>query len=134
MKRWIKNCTTSDVPEIVDIVLVSSEYRPDVIECAISSRDMTKNMVRVKSSNIWSYGMNIKRQGDKVGDVLVQFKGKNGGPDDIYMYYDVPVKVYRQWHSAPSKGHYFHQYIRNNYLYAKLTGDKRTKLRNGINH
>lgn len=133
MKRWVKNCTISDVPEIVDIVLVSSEYRSDVIECAIASRDMTKNMVRVKSSNIWSYGMNIKRRGDKVGDVLVQFKGKNGGPDDIYMYYDVPVKVYRQWHSATSVGHYFWQYIRNNYKYRKLTGDKRTKLRNGIN-
>ena len=133
MKRWVKNCTISDVPEIVDIVLVSSEYRSDVIECAIASKDMTKNMVRVKSSNIWSYGMNIKRQGDKVGDVLVQFKGKNGGPDDIYMYYDVPVKVYRQWHSAPSVGHYFWQYIRNNYKYRKLTGDKKGKLKNAVN-
>lgn len=115
------------------MALVLPQYRQDVIECAISSRDLTKNMVRVKSSNIWAYNINIRQQGDKVGDVVVQFKGKNGGPDDIYMYFDVPVRVYRQWHSAPSKGHYFWEHIRNNYKYRKLTGDKRTKLRNGIN-
>lgn len=125
--------TSHFIPDIVDIAFVLPENRQYVINCAISSRDMTKNMVRVKSSNIWSYGINIKRRGDDTGDVLVQFKGKNGGPDDIYMYYDVPVKVYRQWIGSPSAGHYFWQYIRNNYKYRKLTGDKRTKLRNGIN-
>lgn len=125
--------TTSCIPDIVDIAFVLPENRQYVINCAISSRDMTKNMVRVKSSNIWSYGINIKRRGDDTGDVLVQFKGKNGGPDDIYMYYDVPVKIYRQWIAAPSKGHFFWVNIRNYYKYRKLTGDKRTKLRNGIN-
>lgn len=119
--------------KIIDIVLCDRDYRGYVIEAATSSKDLTKNMVRVKSSNIWAYNMNIKNRKDKTGDVLVQFKGKNGGPDDIYIYYDVPVMVYRRWHSAPSKGHYFWQYIRNVYKYAKLTGDKKTKLKNGIN-
>lgn len=105
----------------------------DVIEASISTRDLTKNLVRVKSSNIWAYAMNIKDKKDKTGDVLVQFKGKNGGPDDIYIYYDVPVMVYRRWLTAPSKGHYMWQYIRGKYAYAKLTGDKKTKQRGGIN-
>ena len=118
---------------IVSMTLCDTGHRADVIEAAISTKDLTKNMVRVKSSNIWAYNMNIRDRKDKVGDVLVQFKGKNGGPDDIYIYYDVPVMVYRRWHSAPSKGHYFWQYIRNVYKYAKLTGDKKTKLKNGIN-
>ena len=64
--------------------------------------------------------------------MLVQFKGNNGGPGDIYIYYDVPNKVWRQFVSAPSKGAYFWRYIRNTFTYAKLTGDKRTKLKNGV--
>lgn len=121
------------IPVIVQMSFVISDYRDDVIECAISSKDLTKNMVRVKSSNIWAYNINIKQHGDKTGDVVVQFKGRNGGPDDIYMYFDVPVTLYRRWHTAPSAGHFFWQYIRNNYRYRKLTGDKRTHLPNGIN-
>jgi len=121
------------IPVIVQMSFVISDYRDDVIECAVSSRDLTKNMVRVKSSNIWAYNINIRQNGDPTGDVVVQFKGRNGGPDDIYMYFDVPVTLYRRWHTAPSKGHFFWQYIRNNYRYRKLTGDKRTHLPNGIN-
>lgn len=124
----------SDV-NIVDIVFCNTEYRASIF-ASISSKDISKSMVRVRSSNIWSYGYSAKSAKSNkspTGDVYVQFKGKNGGPDDIYVYYDVPMLVYRRWHSAPSKGHYFWQYIRNNYTYAKLTGDKRTKLRNGVN-
>lgn len=51
--------------------------------------------------------MNIKDRKSKVGDLLVQFKDTQGGPGDIYIYYDVPIIVYRRWQSAPSKGHYF---------------------------
>lgn len=89
-------------------------------------------MVRVKSSNIWSYNINIRKDGDSTGDVYVQFKGRDGGPDDIYVYYDVPIKIYRRWHGAPSKGHYFWRYIRDNFQYSKLTGDRKTKLKNGV--
>lgn len=123
-------CETSAREKIIASILSSST----LILAGISSRDITKSMVRVKSSNIWSYTINIKDNKSKVGDVYVQFKGKRGGPGDVYVLYDVPVSVYRKWHSAPSKGHYYWQYLRNNYYYSKLTGDKRGKLRNAINH
>lgn len=118
---------------IENSIFIDLKDRQAVITAAINTRDITKNMVRVKSSNVWSYGVNIRKNGDKTGDVLCQFKGPNGGPGDLYIYYDVPVRVYRRWHTAPSKGHYFWQYIRNNYKYSKLTGDKRGKLKNAIN-
>lgn len=119
--------------EIFDVVFCSSNDR-DAIMASVSSRDLTKSMVRVRSSNVWAYNMNIRKYGDKTGDVYVQFKNEYGGPGDIYVYYDVPVVMYRRWHTAPSKGHYFWQYIRNNFKYSKLTGDKRGKLKNAINH
>lgn len=111
--------------------LVDRRYRKE-ITAAISTRDLSKQMVRVRSSNIWSVGMNVRNRKDRTGDVLVQFKGKNGGPGDVYIYYDVPVVVYRKWNSAPSRGHYFWTNIRNYYRYSKLTGDKRTHLPNGV--
>lgn len=117
-------------PEIYQMVFTYSSNRSAIFS-AINTRDLTKNLVRVKSSNIWSYGINVRQAGDNKGDVICQFKDKNGGPGDIYLYEDVPVLVYRKWISAPSKGHYFWQYIRDNYMYRKLTGDKRTHLKNG---
>ena len=120
--------------EIHDIVFCDTSQRKAAIVAGITSRDIAKDMVRVKSSNIWSYTINIRDKSKQYGDVFVQFKGANGGPGDVYVYYDVPVKVYRRWHSSPSKGHYFWQYIRNNYKYAKLTGDKKTKMKNGVNY
>jgi hypothetical protein len=62
----------------------------------------------------------------------MQFKAKNGGPGDIYIYYDVPTKIWQRFVAAPSKGHFMWEYIRNVFTYAKLTGDKRTHLPNGI--
>lgn len=103
------------------------------IVASISARDITRSMVRVKSSNVWSYAINIDKDGDTTGDVYVQFKGTNGGPGDIYVYFDVPVVVFRKWISTPSKGRYFWRYIRNYFRYAKLTGDRKTKLPNGVN-
>ena len=103
------------------------------ITAAISSRDITKNMVRVKSSNLWSFAINVKDNKNRTGDLYVQFKGRNGGPGDVYVYYDVPMKVYQQFISGPSKGHNFWKYIRGKYTFAKLTGDKRTKQKGGVN-
>lgn len=103
------------------------------VMAAINTRNLAQNIVRVKSSNVWGYTINVKDRKSKFGDVIVQFKGNNGGPGDIYIYYDVPVLTYRRWHSAPSKGHYFWVYIRNNFKYSKLTGDKRGKLHNAVN-
>lgn len=120
--------------EILCIGFVPSEYRSQAILCAISSKDLTKNMVRVKSSNVWAYGINIVDKKQKTGDVIAQFKGKNGGPGDIYILYDVPVILYRRWVAAPSKGHFYWKYLRNNFTYAKLTGDKKGKLKNAVNN
>lgn len=98
-----------------------------------SARELSKNLVRVKSSNVWAISINIKHHGDEKGDIIVQFKNEKGGPGDIYRLYGVPVRVYRQWVTAPSKGHFYWKYLRNNYLYSKLTGDKRGKLKNAVN-
>ena len=103
------------------------------IEGAINTHNLAQKLVRVKSSNVWGYTINVKNRKDKFGDVIVQFKDKNGGPGDVYIYYDVPVLTYRRWQSARSKGHYFWQYIRNYFKYSKLTGDKRGKLHNAVN-
>ena len=94
------------------------------------TRDFANKLQRVKSSNIWSYAFNPKDYNK--GDLLMQFKGANGGPADIYIYYDIPSKIWRRFVAAPSKGHFFWENIRNIYKYAKLTGDKRTKLPNGL--
>lgn len=91
-------------------------------------------LVRCKSSNIWSYGIDIKDRKSGVGDMYIQFKGKNGGPDGgLYKYYDVPVSVYRRFIASSSKGHAFWTLLRDQYSYSKLTGDKRGKLPNAIN-
>lgn len=119
------------IPEIYDEVFCNTKGR-SVITASISSREITRNMIRVKSSNIWSYTINVRSNNDKTGDVYVQFKDGKGGPGDVYVYYDVPIDVYRRWHSASSKGHFHWRYIRNKYKYSKLTGDKRTKLKNGV--
>ena len=121
--------------EIFSCVFLSDIADRDkyVIESSISTRDMMKNLVRVKSSNMWGMAINVRQPGDRFGDVIVQFKGRNGGPDDVYQYFDVPVKLYRKWIGALSKGHFFWQYIRDNFKYRKLTGDKRGKLPNAVN-
>jgi hypothetical protein len=95
-----------------------------------STRDFLDKLMRVKSSNVWAYAFNPKDE--YVGDMLMQFKSANGGPGDVYIYYDVPSKIWRRLVAAPSKGHAFYELIRHNYTYAKLTGDKTTKLPNGI--
>ena len=118
-------------PEITVFGLGDKHYR-STITASISSKDITKNMVRCRSSNVWSYGINVKDPAMKYGDLYMQFKGSNGGPDDIYVYYDVPTALYRRLVASPSKGAFFWRYIRNNFIYAKLTGDKRTHLKNGI--
>lgn len=142
-----KNSTVETFDTIDELIVALEEYFGDdifasagicdknytqaILAAKPSSRDMSKNLVRVKSSNLWSYGITMKDK--KVGDVVIQFKGKNGGPGDVYLYYDVPVKVWQGFLGAPSKGHYFWVNIRNNYWYRKLTGDKKGRLKNAVN-
>lgn len=127
----LKRCI-HEQDEILFACFCPVEYR-NIITAAITTKDITKRLVRTKSSNVWAYAMNVDKYGDVVGDMFAQFKGKNGGPGDIYIYYDVPVKLYRRWVVAPSKGHFFWKYFRNNFKYSKLTGDKKGKLPNAIN-
>ena len=116
-----------------EIVMTALTDR-DSIFASINTRNLADNLSRVRSSNVWAYGINIHNRKDKTGDVIVQFKAKNGGAGDIYIYYDVPKSIYNRWQSAPSKGHYFWVYIRNNFKYSKLTGDRKGKLKNAVNN
>lgn len=104
------------------------------VTAAINTKDISSDIIRCKSSNVWGYKFNVRKQGDRIGDLIMQFKGNQGGPGDIYIYYDVPVDVYRRMQSSPSTGHFFWVYIRNNFKYSKLTGNKRGVLRNAVNH
>lgn len=96
------------------------------------SRQITDHMVRCKSSNVWGYAFDIQEDSNE-GTLYVQFKSDKGGPGDIYRYYEVPLRIYQRFLSSPSKGHAHWKYIRNNYKYSKLTGDKRGKLKNAVN-
>ena len=101
-----------------------------------TTKDFVKQLKQVNSSNVWAYAFQPKD--DNVGDMLVQFKGKavNGdgpkGPGDIYIYYNVPNKLWHRFYLADSKGGFFWKFVRNVFTYAKLTGDKRTHLPNGV--
>lgn len=122
-----------DYSPIFDCVMVDSADRFAVM-AAINTKNLAKNLIRVRSSNVWAYGMNIRKNGDNTGDLVVQFKNKNGGPGELYIFYDVPLKVYQRWQSAPSVGHYFYVNIRNTFKYSHLTGNKRGVLPNAINN
>jgi hypothetical protein len=124
---------TCNVDPILSACICDPNADMTAVTAAISSRDLSKKLQRVKSSNLWSYAFDIKDRKDKFGTMLIQFKGTNGGPGDIYQYFDVPVNLWRRFISATSKGHFFWVYIRNNFKYRKLTGDKKGKLPNAIN-
>ena len=143
MKRLIKSAIeTQEIDYIVfcpifkrDKIIASIISSKQSILSSISSKDITRSMVRVKSSNVWAYTINVRDRKDKVGDVYVQFKNDYGGKGDIYVYYNIPITTYRKFVSSSSKGHAVWEYLRNNPGgYSKLTGDKRGKLKNAINH
>lgn len=96
-------------------------------------RDIVKDLIRVNSSNVWAYGAELKNEEKDIGDIYVQFKGPKGGPGDIYRYLDVPMKLWQKFISYPSKGAFIWKYLRRNFLYSKLTGDKKGKFPNAVN-
>ena len=112
------------------ILFSKNSVQGSPIFAAISAREVSKKMVRVSSSNIWAIG--FENGQDNFGKLVIQFKGSQGGPGDIYLYYDVPVKIYNKMITAPSKGHAFWIHIRNRYKYSKLTGDKKAKTPWGV--
>lgn len=105
------------------------------ISAAINTRELTSDIIRCKSSNVWGYKFNVRKQGDQTGDLIMQFKGKNGGPGGgLYIFFDVPVRTYRRLIAGPSIGHNFWVYIRNNFKYSRLDGSKRGVLPNAVNN
>lgn len=98
-----------------------------------SSRDLAKEMIRVTSSNVYGYSIDVPNSKSGVGNVYVQFKNKHGGPGDIYVYYSVPMQLFRKWITAPSKGKFVWKYLRFGFMYSKLTGNKRGVLPNAVN-
>lgn len=94
-----------------------------IIAAATGSGDISNHIIRVHSSNVYGYYMDVRRHTDRTGTLYIQFL-KNGQPGDIYAYYDVPVEIGRKLASTSSKGHYVWKYIKNKYQTAKLTGDK----------
>ena len=71
-----------DDTAFVRTAVISCKDRKAVM-AAVNTKNLAKDMVRVRSSNVWSYGLNIKDRKDKTGDLLVQFKNKNGGAGDV---------------------------------------------------
>ena len=63
-----------------------------------------------ESSNVAGFGYD-----DQTQELTVEFK--NGGR---YNYYDVPELVFQQMTTAPSKGQYLAQNIKNIYRYARV--------------
>ena len=104
------------------------------ITAAINTQNLASKLFRVKSSNVWAYRLFMRNRKDRTGDLIVQFKNKNGGGGDVYIYYEVPFTLFRSWQATQSKGHFFWKHIRNYFKYSKLTGDKIGKLPNAINH
>lgn len=125
VNRWLKQHGVTACAEL-DVT--------SPITAAINTRNLAQYIGRVKSSNIWGYYYYKKDRKTRDGYLLIQFKDKNGGKGDLYIYYDVPFTLYRKLESTSSKGHFFWVYIRNNFQYSKLTGDKRGKLKNAINN
>lgn len=115
---WITILSSNRVKKLVSVF------------AATVARDISKKMVRVSSSNIWSIGFDPSD--NKTGKLVIQFKSDKGGPGDIYLYYDIPNLIYRKMITAPSKGHAFWTLIRNRYKYSKLTGDKKAKTPLGV--
>lgn len=66
------------------------------------------NMIPVNSSNISSVGY-------ENGTLYIAFH--SGG---LYAYSNVPEIVFNELLNAPSKGEYFHAYIKKHYAYTKI--------------
>ncbi len=62
----------------------------------------------VESSNIKSVGFDNN---------TLEIEFHSGG---IYQYFDVPTEVYHLFMNAPSKGKFFHKFIRDNYSYKQI--------------
>lgn len=131
--RYYATSNVANAIKYIESTMQIGKYAMPIM-AAINTKNLAQNLVRVRSSNVWAIGFNVRNQGDNVGDLIMQFKEKNGGAGPVYIYYDVPIKLYRRMQSAPSVGHFMWVNIRNNFKYSKLTGNKRGVLPNAINN
>lgn len=100
-------------------ILAERQYAPAVHSDA-KIRNIVNNMEQIKSSNIWGYGIDTDGKSGR-GNVIVRFRNKKtGGPGQVYVYYNVPLNIYRGWHSAASKGHYLWQHFRDKYVTERI--------------
>ena len=77
MVRLKRLITYQNYPIITDILICDSNFRVDVcdiITAAINTRDFAKTMVKVRSSNIWGYNIDIKDNDADTGDVPQNFR------------------------------------------------------------
>ena len=131
--RYYATSNVANAIKYIESTMQIGKYAMPIM-AAINTKNLAQNLVRVRSSNVWAIGFNVRNQGDNVGDLIIQFKGKNGGAGPVYIYYDVSIKVYRRFINSTSKGHFVWTDIRNNYKYSRLTESKRGVLPNAINN
>lgn len=68
------------------------------------------NMIPVSSSNLSAVGYDPATE-----TLTIAFN--DGG---LYEYYNVPQRIYEGLMNSPSKGQYFHRFIRDSYYTTKL--------------
>ena len=69
------------------------------------------NRESVESSDLNSVGYDPSTK-------TLEIEFHSGG---IYQYFDVPENIHSELMSAPSKGKYFHKFIKNVYRYQKVS-------------
>lgn len=73
---------------------------------------MPMQTVNVESSHLAQIGYDLEKQ-------LLQVQFKDGA---TYESPNFPQAVFQQWITAPSKGKFYHQHIKNNYTLQKASG------------
>jgi len=68
------------------------------------------NREPVESSDLSSVGYDLSTK-------TLEIEFNSGG---VYQYFDVPENIHSELMSAPSKGKYFHKFIKNVYRYQKV--------------
>lgn len=69
------------------------------------------NREPVESSDLSSVGYDLSTK-------TLEIEFNSGG---VYQYFDVPENTHYELMSAPSKGKYFHKFIKNVYRYQKVS-------------
>ena len=69
----ISHMSSTKLPKIIWMSFCETAGRQPIM-AAISSKDITRNMIRVKSSNLWAYTISGRNgQDSKLGDVYALY-------------------------------------------------------------